>query len=211
MNWNTDCEPSLITQHQYQPSLLLVAEWKQDPAAMFQHLLESIPRRVDTVIAVKGGPTPDINGHDIGMSCTTSRCPHTFGHAVYFNLSICDTNNWLPKRMLSSWILLRAFDMFVCMCLYQCLLLGLLIYEKQVRSPPYDSSWHHVSLYTVVSMPRPPLWCVILYSSCCCLIPTCELYYIVLYHISALSGHLAYCLTPLICERELGWLLSNRG
>ena len=35
----------------------LVAEWKQIPAAMFQHL-ESLPRRVEAVIAVKGGPTP---------------------------------------------------------------------------------------------------------------------------------------------------------
>ena len=36
----------------------LVAEWKQVPAAMFQHLVESLPRRVEAVIAAKGGPTP---------------------------------------------------------------------------------------------------------------------------------------------------------
>ena len=55
----------------------LVAEWKQVPAAMFQHLVESLPRRVEVVIAAmfqhlveslprrveaviaaKGGPTP---------------------------------------------------------------------------------------------------------------------------------------------------------
>jgi hypothetical protein len=35
-----------------------VAEWKQVPAAMFQHLVESIPRRVEGVIAAKVGPTP---------------------------------------------------------------------------------------------------------------------------------------------------------
>ena len=35
----------------------LVAEWKQLPAAMFQHLAESLPRRVGDVIAAKGGPT----------------------------------------------------------------------------------------------------------------------------------------------------------
>ena len=35
-----------------------VAEWKQVPAAMFQHLVESLPRRVEAVIAAKGGPTP---------------------------------------------------------------------------------------------------------------------------------------------------------
>jgi hypothetical protein len=28
------------------------------PAAMFQHLLENLPKRVEAVIAAKGGPTP---------------------------------------------------------------------------------------------------------------------------------------------------------
>ena len=37
-------------------SLMLVAEWKQVPAAMFQHLVESFPRRVEVVISAKGGP-----------------------------------------------------------------------------------------------------------------------------------------------------------
>ena len=36
----------------------LVAEWKQIPAAMFQHLVESLPRRVDAIIAAKEEPTP---------------------------------------------------------------------------------------------------------------------------------------------------------
>ena len=36
----------------------LVAEWKHVTAAMFQHLLESLPRKVEVVIAEKGGPTP---------------------------------------------------------------------------------------------------------------------------------------------------------
>ena len=36
----------------------VVAEWKQIPTAMFQHLVESLPRRVEAVIAAKGGPTP---------------------------------------------------------------------------------------------------------------------------------------------------------
>ena len=35
----------------------LVTEWKQIRAAMFQHLVESLPRRVEAVIAAKGGPT----------------------------------------------------------------------------------------------------------------------------------------------------------
>ena len=36
----------------------LVAEWKQVPAAMFQHLVESLLRRVEAVLAAKGVPTP---------------------------------------------------------------------------------------------------------------------------------------------------------
>jgi hypothetical protein len=36
----------------------LAAEWKQVPAAMFQHLEEILPRRVVAVIASKEGPTP---------------------------------------------------------------------------------------------------------------------------------------------------------
>ena len=35
----------------------LVAEWKQVPTAMFQHLVEILPRRVEAVIGVTGGPT----------------------------------------------------------------------------------------------------------------------------------------------------------
>ena len=35
----------------------LVAEWKLVPAAMFQHLVESLPRGVEAVKASKGGPT----------------------------------------------------------------------------------------------------------------------------------------------------------
>jgi hypothetical protein len=37
---------------------MLVAEWKQVPAVMFQNLVESLPRRVEAVIAAKMGPTP---------------------------------------------------------------------------------------------------------------------------------------------------------
>ena len=36
----------------------LAAEWKQVPVAMFQHLVESLPRRVEAVIVAKEGPTP---------------------------------------------------------------------------------------------------------------------------------------------------------
>ena len=33
----------------------LVVEWKQVPATMFQHLVESLSRKVEAVIAAKGG------------------------------------------------------------------------------------------------------------------------------------------------------------
>jgi hypothetical protein len=62
----------------------LVAEWKQVPAAMFQYLVESLPRSVETVIAAKGGDDQlHINAHDFGMSGSMSRCPHCFGQVVY--------------------------------------------------------------------------------------------------------------------------------
>ena len=37
-------------------TIALVAEWKQFPVAMFQHLVESLPRRLEAVIAAKGVP-----------------------------------------------------------------------------------------------------------------------------------------------------------
>jgi hypothetical protein len=52
----------------------LVAEWKQVPAAMFQHLEEGSPRRGEAVVA-KGGQL-HINAHDFGMRGSMSRCPH---------------------------------------------------------------------------------------------------------------------------------------
>ena len=36
----------------------LVADWKLVPAALFQHLVESLPKRVKAVIAANWGPTP---------------------------------------------------------------------------------------------------------------------------------------------------------
>ena len=56
----------------------LVAEWKQVPVAMFQHQVESLPRRVEAVIAAKRGPSHS----NFGMRCLTNRCPHIFGHVV---------------------------------------------------------------------------------------------------------------------------------
>ena len=55
MNWNADCESIRPTSV---PNLTntLVAKWKQVPAAMFQHLVESLPIRVEAVIPEKEGP-----------------------------------------------------------------------------------------------------------------------------------------------------------
>jgi hypothetical protein len=60
MNCDADCDPG-PTRPTSVPDLTnaLVAEWKQVPAEMLQHLVESLPRRVKAVIAAKvGGPTP---------------------------------------------------------------------------------------------------------------------------------------------------------
>jgi hypothetical protein len=38
---------------------MLVAEWKHVPSAMFQHLVERLPRRVEAVIEAKRATTPD--------------------------------------------------------------------------------------------------------------------------------------------------------
>jgi hypothetical protein len=64
------------------PCNALVAVWKQVPSAMFQHLVETLPRRVEAVILAKGDQL-HINANDFGMRCSTSRCPHTFGHVVW--------------------------------------------------------------------------------------------------------------------------------
>ena len=44
----------------------LVAEWKQGPAAMFQHPVVSLPWRVEAVIAAEGDQL-HINAYDLGM------------------------------------------------------------------------------------------------------------------------------------------------
>ena len=79
-------EPGLAAQNQYPTSRMHVAEWKQDPTAMFQHLVESLPSRVEAVR--KGGDQLHINAHDFGMRCSTSRCPYTFGHVLYMGYTI---------------------------------------------------------------------------------------------------------------------------
>jgi hypothetical protein len=66
MNWicRLRARPNRLT------SVPDLAEWKQVPAAMFQHLVESLTRRVEAVIAAKGGHL-HINAHDFGMRCST--------------------------------------------------------------------------------------------------------------------------------------------
>ena len=55
---------------------------------MFQHLVESLHRRVEDVIA--GGEHLHVSAHDFGMRFSTSRCLHTFGHVVYHLLNSYD-------------------------------------------------------------------------------------------------------------------------
>ena len=56
MNWNAARPNRPISV----PDLTnaVVAERKKIPAAMLQHLVESLPRRVEAVMAAKEGPTP---------------------------------------------------------------------------------------------------------------------------------------------------------
>ena len=85
----------LITQHQRPTSLMLLAELRQVPSPMFQHLVESLPRRVEAVIAAKEDQL-HINTHDFGMRCLTTKCPHTFGHVVYGGLFLSPTQRGVP-------------------------------------------------------------------------------------------------------------------
>jgi hypothetical protein len=39
-------------------TIIYVAEWKQVPTAIIQHLVEILPKRVEAVIAAKRGPIP---------------------------------------------------------------------------------------------------------------------------------------------------------
>jgi hypothetical protein len=70
----------------------LVAEWKQVPAAMFQHLSGKPPQKSGSCYSSKGGDQLHINAHNFGMRCSTGRCPHTFGHVVYCRSHIVKYN-----------------------------------------------------------------------------------------------------------------------
>jgi hypothetical protein len=55
-NWNTVCEPGLTAQHQCPTSLIFL--WLNGSTFLqffSQHLVESLPRRVEAVIAAKRG------------------------------------------------------------------------------------------------------------------------------------------------------------
>jgi hypothetical protein len=88
MNWNADCEPGLIAQHQCPTSIMLL--WLNGSKSQKQcsNTVESLPRRVEAVIAAKGDQL-HINAQDFGMRCLTSRCPHTFGHVIYSIYTVC--------------------------------------------------------------------------------------------------------------------------
>ena len=56
MNWNANCEPDIIAPYQCTTSrMFLWLNGSKCPTAMFQHLVESLPRRVAAVIAAKRG------------------------------------------------------------------------------------------------------------------------------------------------------------
>jgi hypothetical protein len=63
------------------------------PAAMFQHLVESLPRIVEAVI-----DQLHINTHDFGMRFVKSRRPHTFGHVVYYKQTFTGCSSQSMQR-----------------------------------------------------------------------------------------------------------------
>ncbi len=82
MNENSDCQPDHITQHQCLISLMLMFKLEWIPTAMFQHLLEHLPRRA-------GADQPSIKPS--GLKSNTQQahrgvlfgCPHAFVHIMY--------------------------------------------------------------------------------------------------------------------------------
>ena len=65
-------------------STTLMQEWRSIPAQTYQHLVDSLPNIVATVITAKGGPLP-IN---CGLLCTRNelnQCLDTFVRIVYIH------------------------------------------------------------------------------------------------------------------------------
>ena len=61
---------------------VFVAERKQVPAEMLYW--QAFPEEWRLLYQQRGDQL-HINAHDFGMRYLTSRCPHTFGHVVYFH------------------------------------------------------------------------------------------------------------------------------
>uniref|UniRef100_A0A674AN18 Lecithin retinol acyltransferase-like n=1 Tax=Salmo trutta TaxID=8032 RepID=A0A674AN18_SALTR len=84
-----------------------VADWKQVPTAMFQQLMESLPRRVEAVIAAKGGTTKGI-------------CISVYQLSVSLSLSIsclylCLSVVCISVSQLSVSLSIRC--LYLCLCL----------------------------------------------------------------------------------------------
>jgi hypothetical protein len=78
MNWNGDCEPGLIAQHQCLTSLMLL--WLNGSKSPQQcSNIGTFQMSGGCYFPKGGGEQLHSNSHDFGMRCLTSRCPHTFG------------------------------------------------------------------------------------------------------------------------------------
>ena len=90
----------------------LVAKWKQVPASMFQYLVESLPRRVDAIIAEKGG-TNSILMLMILEWDFQQGCPHTYGNVVYLITVFIGLSVWAQK----CYRIIRPFSCYFSCCL----------------------------------------------------------------------------------------------
>ena len=83
MKWNADCELGLIGKHQCLTSLMLLwlngSPWSNVPASSGKPFQNS-----GGCCNSKRGDQLHFNAHYFVMRCSTSMCPHTFGHVVYF-------------------------------------------------------------------------------------------------------------------------------
>ena len=81
MNWNADCEPGLITQHQCPTSLMLL--WLNGSKSPQQcSNIAGEPSQKSGACYSKRRAQLHINAHAVGMTFAASMCPHTFGHVV---------------------------------------------------------------------------------------------------------------------------------
>lgn len=85
--------PSHLTSVPHLTNALMI-EWAQIPTAIFQNLVESIPKRVDAVITAKGKPpSGNDNGFEIGTygwDGEDGEGTVTYDFMIFFNLlSFC--------------------------------------------------------------------------------------------------------------------------